>query len=316
MKRFLIAAVILCLCLSSFSLPAAMAEKKISVVATTFPIYDWTRQVMGDTDAVDLTMLLDSGVDLHSFNPTATDIMKIATCDLFVYVGGESDDWVEDATKQVINADMEAVNLMEALGEAAKEEELVEGMEEEDEEEAEAEFDEHIWLSLRNAALFTQTICDALSQKDPANAGIYQANADAYIEQLNALDARYAEMAAEAAYKTLLFGDRFPFRYLVDDYGLRYYAAFKGCSAETEASFKTLVFLAGKVDELELPAVMTIEGTNHRIAETIVQSTQTRDQKILAVNSMQSVTSGDVKDGADYLDIMEKNLAVFREALN
>ena len=123
-------------------------------------------------------------------------------------------------------------------------------------------------------------------------------------------------MAAEAAYKTLLFGDRFPFRYLVDDYGLRYYAAFKGCSAETEASFKTVVFLAGMVDELELPAVMTIEGTNHRIAETIVQSTQTRDQKILAVNSMQSVTSGDVKDGADYLDIMEKNLAVFREALN
>ena len=314
MKKIFIIAFALCLCLSAIGLPAA-AEKKTSVVATTFPIYDWTRRVIGDSDAVDLTMLLDSGVDLHSFNPTATDIMKIATCDLFIYVGGESDDWVEDAVRQVINADMTAVNLMEALGEAAKEEETVEGMEAEEEEE-EAELDEHIWLSLRNAALFTQTICEALSQKNPANAEVYRANAEAYIAELNALDARYAEMTENSCYKTLLFGDRFPFRYLVDDYGLSYYAAFKGCSAETEASFKTVVFLAEKTDELGLPAVMTIEGTNHRIAKTIVQSTQTRDQRILAVNSMQSITSGDVKAGADYLDIMEKNLAIFQEALN
>ncbi|MBQ9196537.1 MAG: zinc ABC transporter substrate-binding protein [Clostridia bacterium] len=302
------------LCLVSLSLPA-MAEKKISVVATTFPIYDWARQVIGDTDSVDLIMLLDSGVDLHSFNPTAVDIMKIANCDLFIYVGGESDDWVEDALKQAINPNMTAISLMEQLGEAAKEEEAVEGMEDADDEE-EAEYDEHIWLSLRNASLFTQVICDALSQKDAANAEAYRANAEAYREKLAALDVRYAEMAEGASYKTLLFGDRFPFRYMVDDYGLSYYAAFKGCSAETEASFKTVVFLAGKVDELGLPAVMTIEGTNHRIAETIVQSTKNRDQRILAVNSMQSVTSGDVKQGADYLDIMEKNLEIFRTALN
>ena len=316
MKKMLLFALALCLCFSSLCFPAA-AEKKLSVVATTFPIYDWTRRVIGDTDAVDLTLLLDSGVDLHSFNPTAADIMKIATCDLFIYVGGESDAWVEDATRQVINADMEAVSLMEKLGDGVKEEEMIEGMEDDGmEEEEEAEGDEHIWLSLRNAALFTQTICDALSQKDPAHAEAYQANADAYIAALRALDARYADMVESAAFKTLVFGDRFPFRYLVDDYGLRYYAAFKGCSAETEASFKTVVFLAEKTDELGLPAVMTIEGTNHRIAETIVQSTKTRDQKILAVDSMQGITSGDVKNGADYLDIMEKNLAVFQEALN
>lgn len=314
MKKVLIMMLALFLCLVSLSLPA-MAEKKISVVATTFPIYDWARQVIGDTDSVDLIMLLDSGVDLHSFNPTAVDIMKIANCDLFIYVGGESDDWVEDALKQAINPNMTAISLMEQLGEAAKEEEAVEGMEDADDEE-EAEYDEHIWLSLRNASLFTQVICDALSQKDAANAEAYRANAEAYREKLAALDVRYAEMAEGASYKTLLFGDRFPFRYMVDDYGLSYYAAFKGCSAETEASFKTVVFLAGKVDELGLPAVMTIEGTNHRIAETIVQSTKNRDQRILAVNSMQSVTSGDVKQGADYLDIMEKNLEIFRTALN
>ena len=314
MKKVLIMMLALFLCLVSLSLPA-MAEKKISVVATTFPIYDWARQVIGDTDSVDLIMLLDSGVDLHSFNPTAVDIMKIANCDLFIYVGGESDDWVEDALKQAINPNMTAISLMEQLGEAAKEEEAVEGMEDADDEE-ETEYDEHIWLSLRNASLFTQVICDALSQKDAANAEAYRANAEAYREKLAALDVRYAEMAEGASYKTLLFGDRFPFRYMVDDYGLSYYAAFKGCSAETEASFKTVVFLAGKVDELGLPAVMTIEGTNHRIAETIVQSTKNRDQRILAVNSMQSVTSGDVKQGADYLDIMEKNLEIFRTALN
>ena len=196
----------------------------------------------------------------------------------------------------------------------------MEGMEdeehEEQEEEEEAEYDEHIWLSLRNAALFTQTICDALIGIDPENAEAYQANAAAYIEKLNALDARYAEMAQKAAFKTLLFGDRFPFRYLTEDYGLQYYAAFKGCSAETEASFKTVAFLAGKVDELGLPAVMTIEGTNHRIAETIIQATKGGNQKLLVVDSMQSITAGNVKAGADYLAIMESNLDVFAQALN
>lgn len=310
----------LCLFVTCLAPLGATAEKKLSLVATTFPIYDWARQVIGDTDAVDLTMLLDSGVDLHSFNPTAADIMKIATCDLFIYVGGESDDWVPDATRQTINPNMRQISLMEVLGGDAREEETVEGMEdeehEEQEEEEEAEYDEHIWLSLRNAALFTQTICDALIGIDPENAEAYQANAAAYIEKLNALDARYAEMAQKAAFKTLLFGDRFPFRYLTEDYGLQYYAAFKGCSAETEASFKTVAFLAGKVDELGLPAVMTIEGTNHRIAETIIQATKGGNQKLLVVDSMQSITAGNVKAGADYLAIMESNLDVFAQALN
>ena len=324
MKKIISMLLCALLCLS-LTVPAAMAESKLKVVATTFPLYDWTRRVIGDNDGVELTMLLDSGVDLHSFNPTAADIMRIATCDLFIYVGGESDEWVEDAEKQVINADMVSINLMEALGEAAKEEEAVEGMEEEehehehaheDEEEEEVEYDEHIWLSVRNAALFTQVIADALAEKLPEKAESFRANAAAYIEKLNDLDARFTELTANAACKTVLFGDRFPFRYFVDDYGLSYYAAFKGCSAESEASFETVVFLAGKVDELGLPAVLTIEGTNHRIAETIVSSTKTKDQKILAVDSMQSVTAGDVKNGADYLAIMEKNLEVFREALN
>ena len=317
MKKFvsIILALILC---ASLMIPAAQAEKKLSVVAATFPMYDWTRRVIGDVEGIDLTLLLDSGVDLHSFNPTAADILKVATCDLFIYVGGESDEWVDDVMKQAVNPDITTLCLMEILGGAAKEEEAVEGMEEEEEEgeEEEIEYDEHVWLSLRNAALFVQAIADALSEKDAAHAGTYAANAAAYIAALNDLDARYAEMVENAACKTLVFGDRFPFRYLVDDYGLTYYAAFKGCSAESEASFKTIAFLAEKVNEFDLPAVMTIEGTNHTIAETIVKNTKKSDQKILTVNSMQSVTSGAVKDGADYLNIMEKNLEAFKEALN
>ena len=186
MKKFvsIILALILCV---SLMIPAAQAEKKLSVVAATFPMYDWTRRVIGDVEGIDLTLLLDSGVDLHSFNPTAADILKVATCDLFIYVGGESDEWVEDVMKQAVNPDITTLCLMEILGGAAKEEEAVEGMEEEEEEgeEEEIEYDEHVWLSLRNAALFVQAISDALSEKDAAHADTFAANAAAYIAALN-----------------------------------------------------------------------------------------------------------------------------------
>ena len=310
----------------------ALADKKINIVAATFPLYDWTRQVLGDHSNAELTLLMDSGVDLHSFNPTAQDILRVASCDLFIYVGGESDEWVEDAQKHLINQDQIAVSLLETLGEAAKEEELVEGMqaedhdhehdehdehdEDDDHDEDEVEYDEHVWLSLRNAQLFTQAIADALGQLDAENADAYQANAAAYIAKLQDLDARYADMRAQAAYDTILFGDRFPFRYLADDYDLHYYAAFSGCSAETEASFQTIVFLAGKTDELGLPAVLTIEGTDHRIAETIVQSTADKNQQVLTVDSMQGTTAKAINDGVTYLGVMEKNLSVFAQALD
>ena len=298
----------------------SIAVAETSVVATIFPVYDWVREVAGDD--VDLTLLLDNGVDLHSYQPTAQDIMKVATCDMFVYVGGESDDWVEDALSEAVNPDMVVVNLVEAMGEDIKMEEIVEGMErEEDEHEADAhedhedEADEHVWLSLRNAQKLVKVLASALGEADPANAERYAANADAYAEKLAALDAEYAAVCEGADYDTLLFGDRFPFRYLTDDYGLKYYAAFSGCSAESEASFETVVFLAGKLDELKLPAVMTIEGSDGRLADTVVQTTGTRDAKILTLDSMQSTTSEDLKNGATYLGIMQANLEVLKQAL-
>ena len=312
-------AVLLLLGLCACGGTAAKSTGALTVVTTIFPAYDWLRSVAGEGTGVDITMLLDSGVDLHSFQPTAQDMLKISTCDLFVYVGGESDAWVEDALKTAANKDMIVLDLMEELGDLAKEEETVEGMEaeaEEEEGEEGPEYDEHIWLSLKNAAFLTESMGATLSKLDAAHADQYKRNAAAYVEKLKALDAQYAQAVADASTKTLLFGDRFPFRYLCDDYGLSYYAAFSGCSAETEASFETVAFLAGKVDELGLDAVLTIEGTGRRIAETIVQNTQSKDQRILTLDSFQSVTARDVQEGATYLAIMEANLAVLREALN
>ena len=469
---------------------------KLKVVTTIFPAYDWVRAILGDkAENAEITMLLDNGVDLHSYQPTADDIVKISDCDLFVYVGGESDGWVKNALKSAANRNMKVINLLEVLGDSVKTEETVEGMQEdghghshdeqpteddikdrtlsdfagawkslhpyllngdldkfcqhraeEDEDssttkdtylekyktswqcdaekisisgntitftygdgktvsaeytyagyqpkrndegeirsvryqfettsadapkyvqfndhghepgEAEhfhiyfgndgfdalmsaktnpffvkdtlsvedildelmghdhgEEADEHVWLSLKNAKTLVGAISNALQEFDPDNKDTYATNAAAYIEKLSALDGAYQSAVDGAAHKTVLFGDRFPFRYLVDDYGLRYYAAFAGCSAETEASFEIVSFLAKKVDELGLPCVLTIEGKNHKLAETIVRSTAGKNQKVLTMDSMQSMTSEDVANGTTYLSVMEQNLSVLKEALS
>ena len=292
------------------------AEEKIRIVTTIFPEYDWVREILGDkADSAEITMLLDNGVDLHSYQPTADDLIKLSDCDLFVYVGGESDEWVEDALKSAASKDRKVIHLLDALGDSVKEEETVEGMQEEEEDQEEKEYDEHVWLSLKNAQTLVGAISAALQELDPDNKDTYAANADAYGQKLSALDAEYQKAVSAGTYKTLLFGDRFPFRYLVDDYGLSYYAAFAGCSAESEASFETVSFLARKVEELKLPCVLTIEGKNHKIAETIVQNTAGKNQKILTMDSMQSTTSQDVARGTTYLSLMAKNLDVLKEAL-
>lgn len=302
------------------------ASDGIKIVTTIFPEYDWVNVILGENAAnAEVTMLLDNGVDLHSYQPTAEDIMKIATCDLFIYVGGESDEWVEDALAEATNKEMQVINLLEVLGENVKEEEVVEGMEaeeeheeadsEEEHEEEEVEYDEHVWLSLKNAEILCAAIEESLAAIDPANSDAYKANLDSYVAELDALDQQYQEAVGAANVSTLLFGDRFPFRYLVDDYGLSYYAAFVGCSAETEASFETITFLAQKVDELSLGTVLTIESSDQKIAQTIVENTQSKDQQILTLDSMQSTTSKDVEAGTTYLSVMENNLSVLKAAL-
>ena len=295
------------------------AAEKLRIVCSVFPEYDWTRQILGShADDVELYYILAGGADLHSYQPTMEDMMKIKDSDLFMYIGGESDTWADDAIAESANPEMQTVALLDVLGDKAVEEEIREGMqaEEEGEEDGDApEYDEHVWLSLRNAKQVCGVIAEKLCQIDSANASDYRSNLAAYTQKLDALDQDFQTLTDSAAQKTLLFGDRFPFRYFTEDYGLDYYAAFVGCSAETEASFETIAFLSKKVDEFSLNAIMTIEGNNHKIAQTIARNTKTKNQKILTLDSMQSVTSKDVKNGADYLAIMEKNLETLKDAL-
>ena len=339
MKKILSILLILILsvgCLSACGSNGGRRDGKLRIVATIFPEYDWVKSILGDRAAdVELTLLLDNGVDLHSYQPTADDILTISDCDLFIYVGGESDRWVEDALKNPVNKNRVVINLMDVLGSAVKEEEIVEGMQEEDEHDHEdgdhedgdhedgdhdhdeegPEYDEHVWLSLRNAAIIVKSLSESLQKLDPDHAETYRKNTEDYLAKLAALDSQYKAAVEGASVKTLLFGDRFPFRYMTDDYGLKYYAAFVGCSAESEASFETIAFLSEKVDELSLRSVITIEGTDHRIAETIIRNTKTKDQQILVLDSLQSAKAEDIKNGVTYLSSMEKNLSVLKEAL-
>ena len=316
---FLLCAVMLAGLLSGCASEDVRKSGRISIVTTVFPIYDWCREILGDQQgSVDLTMLLDSGVDLHSYQPTAADIIRISDCDVFIYVGGESDGWVEDALSGTgVNPDMKVISLLDALGDLAKEEVLAEGMEaeeEDDDEEDGPEYDEHVWLSVRNAAVLVQKLAEVLAEADPVFADAYRANADAYCETLKTLDTRYTEAVEAGSKSALVFGDRFPFRYLADDYGLTYYAAFSGCSAETEASFQTILFLAGKVDELGLDAVCQIESSDGSLARTVAENTASGEKTVLTFDSLQSVTAADAGE-ISYLSVMLRNLTVLQDAL-
>ena len=291
-------------------------EKNLKIVCTIFPPYDWVREILGDRLAdTDLTLLLDTGADLHNYQATAEDFIKLSGCDLFIYVGGASDmKWVPDALAAAGN--INTLNLLEALGDLAKEEEDVAGMQAEEEEEEEGALDEHVWLSLKNAAALCGAVAEKLGEIDPAYKDAYAANAEAYKAKLTALEKEYTDAVAAAAFKTILVGDRFPFRYMCDDLGLASYAAFSGCSAETEASFETVAGLAKTLEELGLPAVVVTETADKSIAKTIIENTAAKNQKIVVIDSIQSVTKDALAAGKTYLAAMEQNLTALKEALN
>ena len=307
----------LCSCIFLVSSCNNKTESKLKIVTTIFPIYDWVREITkGNEDNVELTMLIDKGVDLHSYQGTVDDIVKLSSCDVFIYIGGESDKWAKNALKNATNKDMIVINLMELLGDKVKEEELIEGMEgEEPEEDDEIEYDEHIWLSLKNAKYIVEKISSKLEDIDNLNSSLYKQNSQSYIQKLDALDKQYESKLKNGTYSTVVFGDRFPFRYLIDDYGLSYYAAFLGCSAESEASFETIAFLAKKVDELGLKCIYKIESSDGKIANTIKNSSKSKNQEIVTVDSIQSTTKKDVDAGVTYLSIMESNLIAFEKGI-
>lgn len=296
-------------------------DKKVQVLCTTFPLYDWTRQIVGESDTVTVSLLLDSGVDMHSYQASANDIAKITSCDMLVYVGGTSDVWLSDMLRKNPDEKITVINLTEALKDAVREEELVEGMQNKEHSgtEHEEEYDEHVWLSVKNAILSCDAVKNGLCNVDAANADRYEANCKVYTEQLSQLDKAYSDMVKNAKQRTVLFADRFPFLYLMKDYDIMYYAAFPGCSSETAASFETVAFLAGKLKEERLGCVLTLENAENGfalpLAQTIIENAGA-EAKVLAMNSMQSVTRAQIDAGMTYYDVMEQNLAVLKEAMN
>ena len=325
--------------ISNNSQPGGASTSKVSVVCTSFPQYDWVCQLTkGLDDEFEITYLQNTGADLHSYQPSAVDIATIGSSDLFIYIGGESDSWVEGALKNAVNPNLISISMLDALGSRVKEEELKEGMQEDDHdhdsedhdhsdtahvqdsedhhhEEGEVEYDEHVWLSLRNAEALTEMIADRLETLAPESADTVKANCDNYTAELKELDHEYETAIEAAPVKTIIFGDRFPFRYLVDDYNLDYYAAFVGCSAETEASFETISFLTNKVDELQVPAILTIENGDQKVAKTILNNTKSKNQQILVMDSIQSVSQEAINGGKTYLGAMEDNLKTLKTAL-
>ena len=286
------------------------------VVTTVFPIYDWTREITAGTDT-NVQLLMKNGSDMHNFQPSAQDIIAIHSADLFIYIGGESDEWVKDVLKEAPES-LHAVCLMDVLKDALIDEEILEGMtadEEHEEHEHDEEKDEHIWLSLGNAAACTDSIASELSRYDAAHAGTYKENQTNYAARLTELNKAYQQAVSEGSTDTVVFADRFPFVYLMKELGLNHYAAFPGCSAETQASFETVIFLSSKLDELNLRHVFTIENSSSDIADTVIASSNDKTRDILVLNSMQSVTAEQAEKNT-YLSIMESNLEVLKKGLN
>ncbi|MDO5564271.1 MAG: metal ABC transporter substrate-binding protein [Eubacteriales bacterium] len=286
-------------------------NEKISIVCTIFPLYDFVKEIIKQNeDKFDLTLLIDNGIDFHNYTPTVDDDIKIRNANIFFYIGGESDSWASKIIESNTNNDLNSINMMNELKDIIKVEEEIEGMEKEEEDldSEEIEHDEHIWLSLLNAQKMISIITNEIIKLDKENENIYLSNLTEYNKKLRELDKEYKNTITQIKNNTILFADRFPFRYLFDDYNLKYFAAFKGCSAETECSFDTIMFLSNKVKELSLDNIYVIDGSSKRIANTIITNSSNKNINIQEMNSMQGITLQDINSGKNYLNIMKENL--------
>ena len=296
------------------------ADKKFCIVSTIYPVYDWVENLTKNVPSVSNTLLVKNGRDMHSYQASAKDIIDISSSSLFIFVGGESDSWVYDVLDS--HPEVQAVNLMNILGSRVKMEEIAEGMQKEEEDYGAAEgnaevADEHIWLSLRNAEKICNELARILEKEDPSHLNLYRLNLVSYITKLSALDISYQNTVSFAKYNTLFFCDRFPFRYMTEDYNLKYYAAFAGCSAENNASFETMAFLSEKLKSLELNTVLVLEKSDRKLAKAVIKNAGKEGKaQILEMNSIQNVTGKDIKNGKDYLSAMKENLEVLKKALN
>lgn len=298
-------------------------ESRLEILCTTFPLYDWTRTVVGEAEGVTVSLLVENGTDAHSYQPTPADMAALKRCDVAVLIGGESDGWVREALSQNQRADQSVIELMALEGMILRPISDESGHDHEHEHdhghgdhEHGSAYDEHIWLSLRNAVTSVMGIADALSERDPAYASHYQGRAEAYAEKLLALDGRYREMVQASRGAPLLFADRYPFVYLMEDYGLHAHAAFAGCSADVGASFASVVELAELVSDLNVTKIMITESSDGALARTVIGASGRENCSVLVLDSLQSVTKADVLSEKTYLSVMESNLSVLEEALS
>ncbi len=291
------------------------ADDKINIVATIFPQYDFTRAIIGNR--ANLTMLMNPGGETHSYDPSPGDIIKIQKADVFIYIGGENDAWVNTILESMDTSNKKIIRLMDSVD--AVEEEAVEGMEaeehDEDQEchEEEVEYDEHIWTSPKNAILMINAITNVLCEIDDKNANIYKQNAKAYASQIQEVDYEMINIVDHATHKLLVFGDRFPFRYFADEFGLDYRAAFNGCSTETEASAGTVAYLIDTVKKNNISHIFYIELSNQNIAKAISEET---GADMLLLHSYHNVSKDDFEAGVTYLSLMKQNAENLRKGLN
>ena len=286
---------------------AAAEDGRLSIVCTNFPEYDFARAIAGDE--ADITMLLKPGAESHTFEPTPDQMITIQNSDLFVYVGGDSDEWVEDILASMDSTKLTTFKLMDKVD--TVEEELVEGMEPEDEEEG-PEMDEHVWTSPKNAEKLVDAMAESLGKLDEDHRELFRKNADAYIKEIEQVDAEIREVVDNGKRKEIIVADRFPFRYFCDEFGLTYYAAFPGCSTDTQPSAKTVAFLTDKVSEDNIPVVFHIELSNGQMAEAISGDT---GAKVCELNAVHNVSDNDFKAGETYVSLMRRNVDVLKEAL-
>lgn len=311
--------IILCLLLTC-SLFVGCSSKKddegFDIICTVFPIYDWVRQCLKDIDGVSVALLVDNGTDPHSYNATAEDIATITSCDMMIYVGGESDKWVETALSNATKPTPTTLRLLDMMENRAHGEHGHGEICEEEHDHSIGAYDEHVWLSLKNASMLTARISERIASCLPEKADKIKENTNAYVAEINALDTELSTTVSGAERRTLLFADRFPFGYLIEDYELEYYAAFSGCSADSEASFATVISLTQKLNELDLPCVLVLESSDKKLADTVISGSESTNVKILTLDSMQSITEKDIADGSvKYIEIMKRNASVLKEAL-
>lgn len=322
-NRFLLGAAVLLMSiiLAGCAGTSTTDDGKLNVVCTNFPAFDFVMNIAGeDNEKIEVTYLLEKGVDMHNYQASAEAIAQIMMADLCIYVGGESEKWIDDVLAKASAKEVRSVRFMDEV--ELKHEVIKEGMEHEHEEghdehehEQSCTYDEHVWLSLKNAAEMAETVCVTLTELDAENAETYRENADKYIKELAELDAEYQKLVAGAVTGVIIVADRFPFLYLADDYGIEYYAAFPGCSAESEAGFETIAFLAEKVKEYGVPVVFKMETSNGSLAKTVINAAGNNNVKIGTLDSMQSVSKEKIKDGYSYIFAMKNNLLALKEAL-